>query len=130
MPHLPEIHSSLNPPTFTMQPKSRSQPIPIIRDEAKRDYVEEDSGKFMSKYDMATWNMYLLITNARRLREKSRQLDAASEFIESSSAIHISQPSSPEPGLDTTSQGYISPGSGVQQPPLDECHCDVFAVDI
>lgn len=113
---------------------SRSQPIPIQSkmDQPKSDdpYDQVDT---QAQYDMATWNMYVLITNARRLRALNQGISGS--FIEAPNHTSIEahegcilQPSTSQVER-LRGQGCVTPFSPVHQPSFDVCQDGIFELD-
>ena len=120
------------------QALARSQPIPIQPklDAPKSDdpYDEVDT---QAQYDMATWNMYVLITTARRLRALNQGISVSpiEAPIRTSIKTHegcILQSSASQversrgQGCGTPFSPVMSP---VHQPSFDAGHDGIFELD-
>lgn len=134
MPPLKRIVTSQDP--ASSQSSRRSQPIPIIRksDEIESDDPYDEVVKATAQYEMATWNMYALITTARRLRALN-QAPCGSPIrispLQMKRQIHdniITVDQSRSPGCGTPFSPAVSP---LHQPSLKEntCYGDIFELD-
>lgn len=109
---------------------ARSQPIPIKK--CGREPYDSDDEVDRAQYDLATWNMYVLITNARRLRASSRRSrDFGHCLAYEKAPVHEMPPLVSELNR-TVCQGFDDPGSPeLHQSSYDERHheCGVFDLD-
>ena len=112
----------------TLKPKSRTQPIPIKHSEAtESDYTESDEAVDRAHYDLATWNMYMLITNARRLRAANQGLDESSTSASSTEVSVEDQLPAPRVYRD---QECIEPRStDLDESSYDDCYEGIFDLD-
>ncbi len=105
----------------------RSQPIPIKKCEREPSQHEEEEVD-TAPYDLATWNMYILITNARRLRAFSRSTSGDCSYEDP--VAHVVQPVVAE--VDGTVQESFSDSVSpdLHQPSFDEYYHDaIFDLD-
>ncbi|KAL7508301.1 hypothetical protein ACHAXN_005371 [Cyclotella atomus] len=107
-----------------LQTQTRSQPIPIKSTKNEQDSSNQyDDVDTEAKYEMATWNMYVLITTARLRRAMNRSVDES--LVEATlTNMNAVKPSLSE--LDKSrSQGCSNPISPAvhsvrHQSPLDD----------
>jgi hypothetical protein len=107
-------------------PSKITQPIPIKQDKNHRESYEPDNEANAAKYDLATWNMYVLITNARRMRA----LSSISGSTTCTSSTESSVNEKPPVPQVYTIEGYdeaVSPD--LDDSSSDDCYDDIFELD-
>lgn len=115
----------------SMQTQSRSQPIPIKHSKKEPESIDPyDEVDTQAQYDMATWNMYMLITTARRLRAIHRNMNG---FAVQAPVVAIVKPSISEID-ESRRQGSTNPFSPALSPeprqsPFDLCYDGVFELE-
>ncbi|KAL3805854.1 hypothetical protein HJC23_007815 [Cyclotella cryptica] len=110
--------------------QSRSQPIPIKK--CGREAYDSDDEVDTAQYDLATWNMYVLITNARRLRAHSRRARGCGHCSTYQTASSNEIPSLVSELNRTVCQGFDDPvSSELHSSSCDEFYhdCGVFDLD-
>jgi hypothetical protein len=118
------------------QTQPRSQPIPIkhtyTKNEIERNNPYDDADT-QAQYEMATWNMYVLITTARRLRALNCGINETS--CKESAVLKLNQPSATE--IDWSrrrdcNNPFSSPVASpeLHQPSVDDCCDGVFELDL
>lgn len=111
--------------------QSRSQPIPIKKNCGREPYDSDDEVD-TAQYDLATWNMYVLITNARRLRAYHRRARGCGHGSTYQRAAPIEMTPLVSELNRTVCRGFDDPASTELHPSSwDECHhdCGVFDLD-
>lgn len=106
--------------------RSITQPIPIKTTKSRRPYESGEEADW-AKYDLATWNMYVLIVSARRFRAAERSLNGSCARVTGTSCIEsIEQPPVPQVyrNLEPVS---VSPE--LNEAPYDGCYGDIFELD-
>lgn len=117
-----------NLPTCPSHSSSRTQPIPIkpSKNGHLESSYETDEEVDRAQYDLATWNMYMLITSARRLRAANRSLDSSETSATCAESIE-EQPPVPQVYRD---QVYIhTQPTGFGESTYDECYDGIFELD-
>lgn len=112
----------------TSKPRSRTQPIPIKPSEAtKIDYNASDEAVDRAHYELATWNMYMLITNARRLRAANQAQDA--RFTSASSAETSEEEQLPAPRVYRDQESIETRSTDLDESSYDDYDEGVFDLD-
>ena len=109
--------------------KPRTQPIPIkpSKTSHRESSYESDEEVDRAQYDLATWNMYVLITNARRLRAVARSLDGS---ITGDTSSESSEEQPPVPQVYRDQDLYIpTESTDLDESSDDECYDDIFELD-
>ena len=103
--------------------RSSTQPIPIKATKSWGQYESDEEAEW-AKYDLATWNMYVLIVSARRFRAVERSSNDCTQHVTSTESIEHP----PAPRVHRNHEPVaVSPE--LNEAPYDGCYGDIFELD-